>query len=136
LREYYGFLEFLKLLKSHPRSSLITCHCLMFIIKHTFSFSKTWTTNFLLLCVLWGISPEQKNIRGWSLGERTSSYSKMFLHSHKKTMVYMPGGSVLVDSPNVGFGNSLGLTPSGCPFCLKSTSPYQACHSLINLLFK
>jgi hypothetical protein len=82
------FLEFLKLLKSHPRSSLITCHCLMFIIKHTFSFSKTWTTKLFVALCTWRDIP-----RGLSLGERTSSYFKMFLHSDKKTVVYMPGGS-------------------------------------------
>jgi len=88
LREYYGFLEFLELLKSHPRSSLIACHCLMFIIKHLFLFQKHEQLKFLLLCVLWGISPQQKNPRGLSPGERTS-YFKMFLHSHKKTIVYL-----------------------------------------------
>jgi len=55
-----------------------------------------------------GYTPSRRTLGGLSLGERTSSYFKKFLHSHKKTMVYMPGGSVLVGSPKVGWGTPWG----------------------------
>jgi hypothetical protein len=47
---------------------------------------------------------------------RRSSYFYMFLHSHKKTVIYVREGYC-----SCGFllrlGNTLGLTPSGEPTC-------------------